>query len=304
VKPKTKKKAQPARARAKAAPAAVRIDVDGETIANGTVSAHGIVSATAANGAGAEAAAVWVAISALKPWAENPRDNSAAIADVAKSIERWGFGAPIIARKADGEVIAGHTRLEAAKVLGLARVPVRYLDLDPAEAHLLALADNKLGEVADWKDVDLAAILNRYTLEDAALAGFDSKALEELASGLLGGEGGGGGAGANGSLAERFGVPPFTVLNARGGWWQDRKRAWLALGIQSELGRGEAAAAGGPDGSGTRSGKANAVPGGAPMPLDRAKAKAKGKGKGAHSMPVAGGRGVAMANALAGRGGG
>ncbi len=42
-----------------------------------------------------------------------------------------------------------------------------------------------------------------------------------------------------GSLAERFGIPPFSVLNAREGWWQDRKRAWLALGIQSELGRGE-----------------------------------------------------------------
>jgi hypothetical protein len=40
------------------------------------------------------------------------------------------------------------------------------------------------------------------------------------------------------SLAERFGVPPFSVLDARQGYWQDRKRAWLSLGIQSELGRG------------------------------------------------------------------
>lgn len=42
-----------------------------------------------------------------------------------------------------------------------------------------------------------------------------------------------------GALAERFLVPPFTVFNAREGLWQDRKRAWLALGIQSELGRGD-----------------------------------------------------------------
>lgn len=34
-------------------------------------------------------------------------------------------------------------------------------------------------------------------------------------------------------------IPPFSVLNAREGWWQDRKSAWIALGIQSELGRGE-----------------------------------------------------------------
>jgi hypothetical protein len=42
-----------------------------------------------------------------------------------------------------------------------------------------------------------------------------------------------------GSLADRFGIPPFSVLNAREGWWQDRKRAWIAIGIQSELGRGD-----------------------------------------------------------------
>ena len=40
------------------------------------------------------------------------------------------------------------------------------------------------------------------------------------------------------SLRERFGAPPFTVLNARNGWWQTRKAAWIALGNQSELGRG------------------------------------------------------------------
>jgi hypothetical protein len=40
-------------------------------------------------------------------------------------------------------------------------------------------------------------------------------------------------------LADRFGVPPFSVLNAREGWWQDRKRDWISLGIRSELGRGD-----------------------------------------------------------------
>lgn len=41
-----------------------------------------------------------------------------------------------------------------------------------------------------------------------------------------------------GPLATKFTLPPFSVLDARSGAWQDRKRAWLALGIQSELGRG------------------------------------------------------------------
>lgn len=39
-------------------------------------------------------------------------------------------------------------------------------------------------------------------------------------------------------LAQTFDYPPFSVLNAREGWWQKRKRQWLALGIKSELGRG------------------------------------------------------------------
>lgn len=46
-------------------------------------------------------------------------------------------------------------------------------------------------------------------------------------------------------LSLEFSYPPFSVLNARDGWWQERKREWLALGIQSELGRGEMAATGG-----------------------------------------------------------
>jgi hypothetical protein len=41
-------------------------------------------------------------------------------------------------------------------------------------------------------------------------------------------------------LARRFDYPPFTVLNTRDGWWQERKRQWLALGIKSEVGRGAA----------------------------------------------------------------
>lgn len=40
-------------------------------------------------------------------------------------------------------------------------------------------------------------------------------------------------------LADRFGVPPFSVFDTRQGYWQERKRRWIALGIRSELGRGD-----------------------------------------------------------------
>lgn len=45
-------------------------------------------------------------------------------------------------------------------------------------------------------------------------------------------------------LARTFDYPPFSVLNAREGWWQERKRQWLALGIKSEVGRGGPGAGG------------------------------------------------------------
>ena len=97
-----------------------------------------------------KSAAEWVKTATLKPWVKNPRRNNHAVKAVADSIARFGFGAPIVARRADGRVIAGHTRLKAAILLKLDEVPVRYLDISEDEADALALADNKLGEAAEW----------------------------------------------------------------------------------------------------------------------------------------------------------
>jgi ParB-like chromosome segregation protein Spo0J len=101
------------------------------------------------------------------------------VAKVADSIKRFGFGSPILARL-NGELIAGHTRLKAAIKLGLDRVPVRYLDLDPADARLLALADNKLAEIAEWDEALLASVLKDFDAADAAVAGFGAKEVADL----------------------------------------------------------------------------------------------------------------------------
>ena len=111
-----------------------------------------------------EVAAVWESIDNLVPWDQNPRMNDHSVDKVANSIKRFGFGAPIVARREDRMVIAGHTRLKAAKQLGLDVVPVRYLDLDPADAKMLALADNKIGEIADWDNDELDRIINDLAL--------------------------------------------------------------------------------------------------------------------------------------------
>ena len=134
-----------------------------------------------------EPAAVWLPIDKLSPWGQNPRQNDSAVDEVSASIKRFGFGAPIVARKEDGMVIAGHTRLRAAQRLGLDRVPVRFLDLDPADAKLLAIADNKVGEIAEWDDAKLAEVLSELR-DDGALdeldgLGMDAAELDTLING-------------------------------------------------------------------------------------------------------------------------
>lgn len=131
-----------------------------------------------------ESAAEWVDRSVLKPWDKNPRNNADNVKRVMASIQRFGFAAPILARRADGEVIAGHTRLLAAEALGMERVPVRYLDLDPGEAHMLAIADNRLTEKSEWNNDLLMAQLDSMGLDNAELVGFDSADLEEIAKDL------------------------------------------------------------------------------------------------------------------------
>jgi len=74
-------------------------------------------------------------------------------------------------------------------------------------------------------------------------------------------------------------IPPFSILDASKGWWQDRKRAWLDMGIRSELGRGE----------GDR-----ACPGGSPMPGNGSRKDYKpGAAKAFNDGAVLGGGGLA-----------
>ena len=122
--------------------------------------------------------AKWVGIDLLTPWDQNPRQNDGEPVDaVAESIKRYGWGNPILARKSDSVVIAGHTRLKAAKSLGLSKVLVRFMDLDEEQSKALALADNRTGELAVWDDDVLLDVLRSFRdtseLEALASMGFD-----------------------------------------------------------------------------------------------------------------------------------
>lgn len=125
-------------------------------------------------------AAVWLDPARLKPWPGNPRDTDAAVDRVAASIERFGFGAPIVARAADFEIIAGHTRYRAALKRGDKRVPVRLLELDADAAHMLALRDNRDTELTQYRNDQLAALLAQLTADERTFVGWSEYEYERL----------------------------------------------------------------------------------------------------------------------------
>lgn len=89
-------------------------------------------------------------INELIPYENNPRINDNAVEAVANSIKEFGFKVPIIIDK-NNVIVAGHTRLKAAQKLGLEEVPVIIADdLTEEQVKAFRLADNKVGELAEW----------------------------------------------------------------------------------------------------------------------------------------------------------
>lgn len=117
-------------------------------------------------------------IERLVPYARNPRKNDGAVDKVAASIKEFGFRSPIVV-DTEGVIIAGHTRYKAAKKLGLAEVPVHVADgLSPAQVKAYRIADNKVGELAEWDMEMLALEIEDLRIEDypVELTGLDQSA--------------------------------------------------------------------------------------------------------------------------------
>jgi len=93
-------------------------------------------------------------VTELKAYEKNPRKNDNAIGPVAESIKEFGFKVPIIIDK-DNVIVAGHTRLKAAKKLGMKTVPcVVADDLTPEQIKAFRVADNSTAQIAEW-DLEL-----------------------------------------------------------------------------------------------------------------------------------------------------
>ena len=93
----------------------------------------------------------WVSTDQLSLNHSNPRINDPAVEHVAASIRRFGWRQPIVVRPG-GVVIAGNTRLKAARQLGHERVPVVWFEGTDLEATAFAIADNKTHDYSTWDE--------------------------------------------------------------------------------------------------------------------------------------------------------
>lgn len=153
---------------------------------------------------------------------------------IVASMREFGWTIPVLVDETD-TILAGYGRVQAATEMGLESVPVVVATgWTDAQKKAYMLADNQIAARAGW-DMNLLRLemddlkLIDFNLE---LIGFGRQEMVNLFS--------------TGRLdrpvvplREQFGLPPFSILDARAGWWQTRRRSWLALGIQSELGRGD-----------------------------------------------------------------
>lgn len=116
------------------------------------------------------------------PYARNPRKNETAIVKVAASLAEFGWQQPIVVDK-EMVVIAGHTRLEAARRLNMETVPVSVAEhLTDAQVKAYRIADNRVHQEADW-DLDLLKLEFADLKEadfDLAKTGFDDDELNKL----------------------------------------------------------------------------------------------------------------------------
>jgi ParB-like chromosome segregation protein Spo0J len=123
-----------------------------------------------------------VSIESLIPYANNPRNNEEAIEKVARSIDEFGWQQPIVVDE-NMVVIVGHTRLLAAKSLGLNEVPIHVADkLTDEQARAYRLADNRTNEYASW-NMNLVGIELRELDDlgmDIELTGFSNIELASL----------------------------------------------------------------------------------------------------------------------------
>lgn len=170
---------------------------------------------------------IYKEIGEVIPYFNNPRNNENAVEKVAESIKQFGFQNPIIVDN-ENVIIAGHTRLKAAELLGFDVVPVIVAEsLTEEGAKAYRLADNKTGEFAEWDFEKLNEEIAELNDFDLSAFGFDlDDPIFDDPDDVE-----------HSTLDEKFIFSPFSVLDGRAGKWNARKKQWLNMGIESSDGR-------------------------------------------------------------------
>ena len=122
----------------------------------------------------------YVPIGDVHPYEDNPRRNDGAVQAVANSLREFGWKQPIVV-DADGTIVVGHTRYKAALALEMTHVPVVVAsDLTPEQCAAYRLADNRVGELAEWDENLLAVELDGLAELDMSAFGFDDSVTEDM----------------------------------------------------------------------------------------------------------------------------
>lgn len=180
------------------------------------------------------------------------------------SLLEFGQRKPVTVHVDGNTVQTGNHTLMAARELGWDKIAVVYVDDDPTKAKAWIVADNHLGRIGEDDPDILAEYLADIMEENESLLAATAYSEDDLLALLADTaapqdpdepegketerppedwaekarqEAQTPAPKAKLNLFDRFMVPPFTVLNARDGWWVERKRSWLDLGIEGELGR-------------------------------------------------------------------
>lgn len=174
-------------------------------------------------------------LSELTPADYNPRTISdRALAGLKASLDRWGLVQPVVLNVRTGNVVGGHQRMKALAAGANGddpEVDVVEVDLPPLEERALNVALNNPAIQGEWSgDLDQLLDQVRDELDPEAWADLLLSDLVQDDDPPLPTRG-------HVPLVDQFVVPPFSVLDARKGYWTTRKREWRAWGVRPEEGR-------------------------------------------------------------------
>ncbi|WP_163197904.1 ParB/RepB/Spo0J family partition protein [Bifidobacterium platyrrhinorum] len=177
------------------------------------------------------------ALDALHTYHRNPRRGD--VDAIAESLKARGQYRPIVVNVGthashDYEILAGNHTYMAARKLGWETIQATTVDVDDDQAAQIVLADNRLSDLGGYDESELAALLSSVSdLEGTGYTPEDLKLISESPADTTDEEE----PETRTSLRDRYGAPPFTVLDSRSGPWRDRKKAWIGLGLRSDAGR-------------------------------------------------------------------